>query len=163
MIVEKILSNLNGTDPGSRSIDWVKLSREEMMKTHQKVTSEGGRAIGISLPQGENLHSGDILYLDDAEIVAIDLIEEEVFEIRPKNNIEWARAAFNIGNMHQRAYLYSNCIRVPYDYVLDRMLVSLGIEYSREIRKLDGIPANIPAAGRHHHHGRKDHEHSHHE
>lgn len=152
MIVEKILNNLNRIDLKSRSIDRVKLSHEEMMKPHQKVASEGGRVIGISLPQGEHLHNGDILYMDEAEIVAIDLIEEDVYEIRPKNNIEWARAAFNIGNMHQRAYLYSSCIRVPYDYVLERILESLGIEYSREKRKLDGIPANIPAAGSHHHH-----------
>jgi urease accessory protein len=152
MIVEKILNNLNGIDLKNRSIDRVTLSHEEMMKPHQKVASEGGRVIGISLPQGEHLHNGDILYMDEEEIVAIDLMEEDVYEIRPKNNIEWARAAFNIGNMHQRAYLYSSCIRVPYDYVLERMLEALGIEYSREKRKLDGIPANIPAAGSHHHH-----------
>jgi len=158
MIAEKVLGNLNVIEAGSRMIDRVRLTHDEIMKPHQKVTSEGGKVIGISLPEGERLHNGDILYMDDAEIVAIELKEEEVFEIRPKNNIEWARAAFNIGNMHQKAYLYSDCIRVPYDYVLERMIESLGVEYSREIQKLDGIPANISAAGGHHHHGHDEGE-----
>jgi len=158
MIIEKITCNLSGTDPGSRSIDWVMLSHEEMMKPHQKVTTEKGKRIGISLPQGEHLHNGDILYMDDEEIIAVGLMEEDVIEIRPKNSLEWAKAAYNIGNMHHKAYLYSTCIRVPYDHVLERMLASLGVEYSKEKRKLDGIPANVPAAGGHHRHA---HHHEH--
>lgn len=157
MIVEKVLSNLKVTEQGNRTVDRVWLAHDEIMKPHQKVTAESGRTVSISLPEGDRLHNGDILYEDDAEMIVIELREEEVFEIRPKNNLEWAMAAFQIGNMHQRAYLYSDCIRVPYDHVLEKTIDSLGVEYSREVRVLDGIPANLPASGgRHthsHHHG----------
>lgn len=158
MIVEEIAGNLNLTEPGNRKIDRVRLDHEEIRKPHQKVTTESGRVIGISLPEGEHLHHDDVLYQDNAEIITVELKEEEVFEIRPKNNLEWAKAAFNIGNMHQSAYLYPDCIRVPYDYVLENMMEALGVEYSREFRKLDGIPANLPASGSRHAHS---HNHSH--
>lgn len=161
MIVEKVISNLKYTEIGCRRVDTVRMSHDQLMKPHQKVTSEGGRVVGISLPEGDHLHNGDILYLDESEAIVIDLLEEDVFELRPKTNIEWARAAFNVGNMHQRAYLYPDCIRIPYDYVMVRMLDSLGVEYSRELRKLDGLPANLPASHGRHTHGQSEHMHDH--
>jgi len=161
MIVEKVISNLKYTEIGGRRVDAVCMNHDQLLKPHQKVTSNGGKVIGISLPEGGHLHNGDILYLDESEVIVIDLKEEEVFELRPKTNIEWARAAFNIGNMHQRAYLYPDCIRIPYDYVMVRMLDALSVEYSREMRKLDGIPANLPASLGRHTHGQGEHEHDH--
>ncbi len=161
MIVEKITGNMHTAEIGSRSVDLVRLTHDQILKPHQKVTSEGGRVIGISLPEGGHLHNGDILWIDEAEVIAVDLMEEDVFELRPKNNIEWAKAAFNIGNMHQKAYLFPECIRVPYDYVLEKMIDALGVEYSRERRKLDGVPASVSAVYGRHSHGHDGHEHNH--
>ncbi|MDD3168071.1 MAG: urease accessory protein UreE [Eubacteriales bacterium] len=158
MIAEKVLGNLRDAEQGTRRIDRVRLTHDEIAKPHQKVTTESGRIIGISLPEGEHLHNGDILYQDGSVIIVIDLKEEEVFEIRPKNNMEWAKAAFNVGNMHQRAYLYHDCIRAPYDSVLEKMMEILGVDYSREIRKLDGIPANLSASGSRHAHSHHHHD-----
>ena len=160
IIVEKVIGNLSITENKCRTVDKVRLTHDELLKPHQKLTSEEGTVVGLSLSVGAHLHNGDILYMDDVKMIAVDLKEEEIFEIRPKNNIEWAKAAFNIGNMHQKAYLYDDCIRVPYDYVLERMFDSLGVEYSREIRKLDGILANIAASYGHHNHNH-DHQHDH--
>ena len=151
MIIEKVVDDINNIVPEGRAIDYIRVTHDLLEKPHQKLTTENGKTIKISLIHGENLYCGAILLMNDEELVVVDLLEEKVFELKPSGNLEWAKTAFNIGNMHQKAYLYDDCIRVPYDYVLEKMIESLGVEYSIEMRKLDGIKANASVASTHSH------------
>ena len=158
MIVEKIIDRIEETDIGNRSLDLVLLDHLDLTRPHQKVKTQEGKTVAISLPLGEQLYKGAVLYSDEEEIIAVDLLEEDVFEIKPKGNIEWARVAFNIGNMHQPAYVTENDICIPFDPVMERMFRSLNVEYSRKKRKLDGLRANVSISSAGHHHS---HEHTH--
>lgn len=142
MIVEKILGKIEDFPIESLKINRILMDHYELTKSHQKVTSEEGDTYGISLPRGKNLSCGDVIYMDDEKIVVIDLIPEDIIEVHPKGNIQWGKAAFNIGNMHQKAYLREDCILVPYDANMENIIKGLGIEYNKCKKKLDGIRAN---------------------
>lgn len=143
------------------AIDLALLSHDQLQRPHQKAKTEGGRELMISLERGQNLYCGAVLYREEGLIIAVDMPEEKVFEIRPRTTMEWAKAAFNIGNMHQSAYLYPDCIRIPYDYVLENMVKALGVEYAVTEKKLDGMRPNVSPGHSHHHDHEHDHGHDH--
>lgn len=165
MVVEKIIDKLEDFNNEKLKIDKVLLAHYELIKPHQLLKSQDGIEIAVSLPQGENLFPGAVLYKDEERIIAIDLIPEDVLEIRPKGNLQWGRAGFNIGNMHHPAYLLEDCILIPYDSVMERMIENLGVEYKRVNRKLEGMRANITlkssGSSDHHHDHSHPHDHSH--
>jgi urease accessory protein len=138
------------------------LQHDQLEKPHQKVASKGGFTMGISLEPGNKLFGGAVLWVDDEVVVFVELVEEDLLEVKPYGNLEWARVAFNIGNMHHPAYLHEEFIRIPYDEVMERMLLHLGVPYTRKIAKLDGIRANAPAdhgSSHSHFHSPSHHEH----
>lgn len=153
MIVEKILANINERQTNGKIIDCVFMDSHDLTKPHQKVKSESGQVIAISLEHGENLTQGSILYEDEERIIAIDLLPEDVLKIMPEGNIEWSRAAFNIGNMHQAAYIHEDCILVAYNDIIESMIKKLDINYERLNCKLNGIRANVSQKDSLHHHG----------
>jgi urease accessory protein len=168
-IVERILGNISDVHhDGHLEFDPVIMDHIQIQKPHQKAVTQNGRVVAISLEQGMALKPGAVLYLDNHVVVYVDLPEEDVLEIRPHGNMEWGRAAYNIGNMHQPAYIYEEMIRCPYDIVLERVMLQLGIPCQRKSGKLDGVRANVSAGHSHgtvEGHGPEhvhDHEQNHH-
>ena len=151
IIVEKVIGHYRAGDSKERHLDLVLMTHDELEKTHQKVTTLEGRHLGISLDENEKLYDGAILWQDEQMTIVISLEEEDVLEVRPFGNEEWAKVAFNIGNMHHAAYLYPTVIRVPYDAIVERMLQHLGAPVERKLAKLDGERANAPASHNHTH------------
>ena len=119
MIIEKIAGNINELDEDV-IIDRVILDHDDMSRTHQRVVTENGEKIAVSLDRGERLFCGAVLLRDGKRAVVVDMPEEDVLEVRPVSGRQWAKAAFNIGNMHQQAYIYDDCMLVPYDAVLEK-------------------------------------------
>lgn len=158
IIVEKILGRRHPDDGMDGQTDPVAMTHDQLQKNHQLAISRDGRRLGISLDENEKLFDGAILWQDGPVTVAVVLQEEDVLEVRPFGNEEWARVAFNIGNMHHAAYLYPTYIRIPYDPIVERMLESLGTPVIRKMAKLDGERANAPAGHSHgHSHVSQDH------
>ena len=160
MIIEKLLGNINDFDGDERTVEKVILDRERLQKPHQKVTSETGETFALSLPHGENLSAGSVIYADEERIVIVDLAPEDALVIRPLGEVEWARAAYNIGNMHHMAYIQSDCIVTPYDAVLESVMQKLGVACVRQECAIDGIRASVSQQPHTHEHGH-DHTHDH--
>ena len=117
MIVEKIIGDARDFQGEDLKIDKVYLDYLGMGKPHQKLTAESGEKIAISLDHGEHLFCGAVLYKDSERMIVVDMLPEDVLEIRPEGNRQWAKTAFNIGNMHHPAYLYDDCIPVSYTHL----------------------------------------------
>ena len=159
MIVEKIIGTIEDFKQENLKTDRILLDHDDMNKPHQKLKSESGQTVAVSLPHGENLFCGAVLYKDSEKIIAVDLVEEDVLEIRPEGNIQWAKAAFNIGNMHHPAYIHRDCICISYDSILEKMMGQMGISCERKMRKLDGHRANHVVGGHTHSHTHGHHHH----
>lgn len=161
MIIEKTAGNLNDLAIGNRRIDPVLMDHYDLTKPHQRVKSQGGMDLAISLPRGEHLFAGAVLYQDEKKVVVVELLPEDVLEIRPAGTLEWGKAAFNIGNMHHPAYLLEDCILVPYDAIIERLMTSMEISCQRCNRKLEGQRANHVHGGHTHSHTHGEHTHTH--
>lgn len=155
MIIEKTLGNINEKNIVDKDRVPVLVDHHDLTKPHQKLKTQTGEVFAISLDYGCYLEQGSILYEDDSRVVYVELMPEKCIVVKPEGNIQWARAAFNIGNMHQGAYVHEDCIVVAYDAVLESVIKKLGINYTCEVRKLDGIRANVAQGETHshnHHH-----------
>lgn len=153
IIVEKVLGKSEDFDFSSLvAVDKVFFDHESLRKGHQRINTESGREIMISLEHGEALFCGAVLYRDDEVVVIADMPEEDVIEFMPRDNIEWSRVAYNIGNMHNPAYLYEDCILTIYDESLKRLAEALDIPWRRCMRKLDGLRAGESIRGMKHSH-----------
>lgn len=150
MLVETVLGKLEDFQIEGRVLDYVLLTREELQKSHQKLLTEGGGEVAVSLSPGEHLFGGAVLYRDEKRMIAVDLAREDVLEIRPEGSFMFGRVAYNIGNMHHPAYLKEGCILCPYDPVIERLIKSMDVEYERSVKKMDGVRANFTVAGHSH-------------
>ena len=159
MIIESIAGNIKDYPLEGRKVDKVVLDRERLSKPHQKLTSEAGEVFGLSLPHGHVLESGDVICADENRVVVIELEPEDALVIRPEGQMQWARAAYNIGNMHQTAFIQEDCIVTPYDAILESIMQRLDVPCERDRRPIDGVRANVSQHEGHHHH--HDHSHSH--
>lgn len=152
MIIEKVLGSINDFETETLKIDKVMLDHYDMNKPHQKVKSESGETLAVSLPHGEKLFCGAVLYKDNEKLIIVDLLPEDTLVVRPNDTLQWAKTAFNIGNMHHPAYLHEDCIVVPYDTIIESLLKGMGVAYEHCERKLDGQLANHVVGGHGHIH-----------
>ncbi|MBQ9060895.1 MAG: hypothetical protein IJ128_07115 [Firmicutes bacterium] len=147
-----------------RRLETVTLDRDRLSHPHQKLVSETGETFGLSLPHGESLEAGSVLFADDKRIVVVELAPEDALVIRPRGQMEWARAAYNTGNMHQMAFLQEDCIITPYDPILESVMQRLGVACKRQVCPIDGIRASVSQdqhSHSHSHGGEHGHSNSH--
>ena len=162
IICEKILGKIEDFDTAALAVDRVLLDHYDMAKPHQKLKTESGMVLAVSLEGGEKLYNGAVIYKDSEKMVVTELLPEDVLEIRPVGNRQWAKTAFNIGNMHHPAYIHDECIVIPYDAILESLLKGIGVAYVRCERQLTGERANHVVGGHSHSHSHShDHGHSH--
>lgn len=158
MLIEKILGSIQDYNLKDYKTDSIILKHDELAKPHQKTKTKSGRDVAISLPLGERLYSGAVLYDQDGLLISIVMANEELLEIYPKDNFEWAKSAFNIGNMHHPAFLKENSIVTPYDPSIERIFKTLDISYKKTIGKLEGISANVNQTLAHAHSHHHEHD-----
>lgn len=152
MIIEKIAGNIRDYPVEGRSIEMVALDRDSLSRPHQKVAAQSGEVFALSLPRGHVLEAGDVIYADEKRVVAIELEAEDALLIRPQGQLQWARAAYNLGNLHRSAFIQEDRIVTPYDAVLESVMQRLGVSYERANCPVDGVRANVSHREGHSHH-----------
>lgn len=160
MIIEHLLGKLDDFQTEGKTVVKVSLDRDGLSRPHQKVKTSAGETFALSLPHGEHLFPGAVIYEDENRIVAIELAAEDALAILPKTQMEWTRAAYNTGNMHAPAYIQDTCILTPYDAILESVMQRLGIACERRTCPIDGVRAAAAQTPAHHHHG-EGHAHGH--
>ncbi|PFD46323.1 urease accessory protein UreE [Bacillus cereus] len=139
MIIEKIINNvcnMNDFSNTKKHLDKILISSELLLKRVQKLSSESGFEIGVSLDNGETLKSGDILYEDENRIVYIEVLPEEVIVITPTSIKEMGIIAHNLGNRHLPAQFDEGCMILANDYLVEDLLKKEGVPYQKENRVL---------------------------
>ncbi|MEB8658084.1 urease accessory protein UreE, partial [Bacillus cereus] len=125
MIIEKInnnVCNMNDFSNTKKHLDKILISSELLLKRVQKLYSESGFEIGVSLDSGETLKNGDILYEDENRIVYIEVLPEEVIVITPKPIKEMGIIAHNLGTRHLPAQFDEGCMILANDYLVEDLL-----------------------------------------
>ncbi|MEH7379512.1 urease accessory protein UreE [Bacillus sp. JJ1533] len=139
MIIEKIITNLEEMDRSElekRHIEKVYLESSHLVKRIQRVKTDHGKEIGIRLKEARDLEAGDVLYMDDKNIIVIDVLSDDLLVISPRDIKEMGTIAHQLGNRHIPAQFEDENMLVQYDYLIEELLQQLEIPYRREDRKV---------------------------
>ncbi|MDR4945570.1 urease accessory protein UreE [Neobacillus cucumis] len=148
MIIEQIMGNVEDIPVSSRHIEKVYLASDDLVKRIQRVTTDHGKEVGIRLKDPKDLMDGDILFMDERNMIIISVLSDDLLVIHPTNIKQMGEIAHQLGNRHLPAQFEGEVMLVQYDYLVEELLEQLDVPYSREARK-------VKKAFRHigHHHG----------
>ncbi|MDV7765030.1 urease accessory protein UreE [Peribacillus sp. CSMR9] len=139
MIIEKIVTNIDAMDReeiAKRHMEKVYLESANLVKRIQRVTTDHGHEIGIRLKELRDLKAGDVLYMDDKNMIVVDVLSDDLLVISPRSLNEMGTIAHQLGNRHLPAQFEENNMLVQYDYLVEELLEELQIPFTREDRKV---------------------------
>lgn len=137
MIVEKVIGNIETlTNLKDFHVEKIYLESDELLKRVQRVTTDHGTELGISLPPNHALKDGDILHQDGKNLIVISVKEDDVLVIRPVDMMQMGVIAHMLGNRHLPAQFEADAMIVQYDYLVERLLKEENLNYTRENKKL---------------------------
>ncbi|MGG3892143.1 urease accessory protein UreE [Metabacillus fastidiosus] len=139
MIIEKIVTNLEEMDQleiEKRHVEKVYLESADLVKRIQRVKTDHGKEVGIRLKDPRDLIAGDVLYMDDKNMIVIDVLSDDLIIITPRSLNEMGVIAHQLGNRHLPAQFENDEMLVQYDYLVEELLEELNIPYEREERKV---------------------------
>ncbi|WP_419886998.1 urease accessory protein UreE [Neobacillus niacini] len=139
MLIERVETNIEHMEKEEiirRHIEKVYLESDHLVKRIQRVTSDHGREIGIRLKDPRDLVAGDVLYMDDKNMIVIDVVADDLLVITPRSIKEMGNIAHQLGNRHLPAQFEDDSMMVQYDYLVEELLNELEIPYKREKRKV---------------------------
>lgn len=136
MIIDQIVGNVEEISTAGRHIERVNLSSDDLVKRIQRVTTDHGKEVGIRLKEPKDLIDGDILYMDDRNMIVICVTSDDLLVIHPTSIKQMGEIAHQLGNRHLPAQFEDMVMLVQYDYLVEELLKQLEIPYSREDRKV---------------------------
>ena len=137
MIVEKVIGNIEEIeDIKAFHIEKVLLESDDLLKRVQRVITDHGTELGISLPPNHGLRDGDILHQEDNNLIVISVKADDVLVIRPVDMMQMGVVAHMLGNRHLPAQFEEDTMIVQYDYLVERLLKEEKLSYTRENKKL---------------------------
>lgn len=139
MIIEEIITNIKDLDQAEldkRHKEKVYLESADLVKRIQRVKTDHGNEVGIRLKNPRDLVAGDVLYMDDKNMIIVDVLSDDLLIIRPRDMHEMGTIAHQLGNRHLPAQFEGAEMLVQYDYLVEELLEGLGIPFIREERKV---------------------------
>lgn len=139
MILEEIITNIQQMDEQEiqkRHIEKIYLESAHLVKRIQRVQTDHGKEIGIRLKQPRDLQVGDVLFMDERNLIVVDVISDDLLVIQPRDLKEMGTIAHNLGNRHLPAQFEEDVMLVQYDYLVEELLQQMKIPFVREERKV---------------------------
>lgn len=139
MLIERIETNIEEMKREEiiqRHIEKVYLESDHLVKRIQRVKTDHGREIGIRLKETRDLVAGDVLYMDEKNMIVIDVVADDLLVIQPRNLLEMGTIAHQLGNRHLPAQFEDDVMMVQYDYLVEELLQEMDLPYKREKRKV---------------------------
>jgi urease accessory protein len=136
MIITEIVGNLDDISSAGRHIERVYLSSDDLVKRIQRVTTDHGKEVGIRLTAPKDLVDGDILYMDERNMIIVSVTSDDLLVLRPSSMKQMGEIAHQLGNRHLPAQFEEEVMLVQYDYLVVELLVQLEIPFTREERKV---------------------------
>jgi urease accessory protein len=137
MIIEQVLGNTETTDLGKMHVEKVYLRSDDLVKRIQRAVTDHGTEIGICLREPQDLRDGDILYLGERNAIVLSVLPDRLLVIRPVSLRQMGTIAHQLGNRHVPAQFGEGEMLVPYDRLLEELLMRLEIPYTAEDRVVE--------------------------
>lgn len=114
----------------------VYLESAHLVKRIQRVETDHGKEVGIRLKEPRDLVAGDVLFMDEKNMIIVDVVSDDLLVISPRTMHEMGTIAHQLGNRHLPAQFEESDMLVQYDYLVEELLQDLGIPFKREDRKV---------------------------
>jgi urease accessory protein len=161
-LMQRVTSYLPAGTPSSNPIDKVVLPHDLRHLRRKLLHLENGDMVMLDLKEPVLFANGDLLVLEDGELIEIVAAEEKLFEIKPRDRVHLIELAWHLGNRHLAAQIEEDRILILRDHVIRSMLEGLGAKVTEVTEPFQ------PARGAYHSHGGEhqghghDHGHDHH-
>lgn len=136
MIIEKVLGNVSTIEKRTPHVERVYLESDLLVKRIQRVITDHGREIGIRLRDNKDLVDGDILHMDEKNMIVVSVKEDDVLVIMPTSIGQMGDIAHQLGNRHLPAQFEGDEMLVQYDYLVEELLKQVKVPFKRENRKV---------------------------
>lgn len=130
------LEDMDERDIKKRHVEKVYLESAYLVKRIQRVKTDHGNELGIRLKEVRELVAGDVLFMDDQNMIVVDVLSDDLIVISPRSIEEMGNIAHQLGNRHLPAQFEGHEMLVQYDYLVVELLQELGIPFRREDRKV---------------------------
>jgi urease accessory protein len=140
--------------------DTVILTPGQRRAPRGSVTGVKGTRVEFDLVEPVALRMGDLLLLDDGNLVEVVAEPEPLIEARAKDLTALARLAWHLGDRHVAVQLFPNRLRVRRDPAIEALLARLGAKIVAIEAPFDPEGgAYVASAHGHHHHDHDHHDH----
>ncbi|MBV7508608.1 urease accessory protein UreE [Bacillus sp. sid0103] len=136
MIIEKVIGNVATIEKKAPHTERVYMNSDDLVKRIQRVVTDHGKEIGIRLKDNSDLIDGDVLYIDERNMIVISVKDDDLLVIQPTSIQQMGEIAHQLGNRHLPAQFEGNEMLVQYDYLVEELLQQLEIPFKRENRKV---------------------------
>lgn len=137
MLIQQTKGNINKKEKNNKTIDWLQLQWFETNKRILIRKTNSGKEISLKfLDRAPLLTQGDILFEDEKNIIAVELLACECLVIKPKNMFDMASVCYEIGNKHLPLFFENDEVLVPFEKPLFSLLTAQGYEVEKAERKL---------------------------
>lgn len=137
MIVKEVVGNINLVDVENRVIDILPMQWFETTKRIQRKNTLGGTEVAIKfLKEGQRLQQGDIVYMDDKSLIAVDVLPCDVIVVVPASLAEMGAVCYEIGNKHLPVFIQNNEVLLPFEQPIFRWLEASGYNAKKTFTKL---------------------------
>lgn len=161
----RAISVLGTAERGNRPVtDTIILDYAQ--RSAQKVTVTGvrGGTFQIELAAPAQLHTDDLLVIDDGGLVEVVAAPEPLIEARAADLSSLARLAWHLGDRHVPMQLLPNRIRARHEAGIESLLTSLGAKLAlieAPFEPEGGAYAASHGQARDHDHAHSHHHHDH--
>jgi urease accessory protein len=137
MIIKTKLGKLESLGVGEKQIDYLDLEWYELSKRIINKSTRSGREVFLKfLGQSEPFQQDDVLYADQDQVIAVDVIACDAIELHPSSMFEMASLCYEIGNKHVPLFYEGETILVPFELPLFRLLENSGFNPRKVQKKL---------------------------
>ncbi len=141
--------------PGDQPTDYVTLPHDLRHLRRKLLHLQNDEMVMLDLKEAVLFHHGDILVVENGDLIEVRAADEKLFEVLPKDRQHLIELAWHLGNRHLAAQLDENRILIKRDHVIRSMLEGLGATVGE-------IEAPFqPVHGAYHAHSGHSHAHSH--
>jgi urease accessory protein len=139
--------------------DTITLDSEGRHRRRIKLTSKGGIAFLLDLPEARLLRHGEGLQLSDGRVIEVLAAPEPLYSVSGRDERHLLALAWQIGNRHLAAQIERHRILIRQDAVIHEMLENLSANIYDVVEPFnpEGGAYGGAHAGHHHH----DHDHHH--
>jgi len=121
-------------DPGELAgfeADAVELTAEERRRARRRVVTRSGRVFTLTLPAGDTLVPGRVLYVGPGWYVTVAAAPEALLAVTPRTPREGLRVALEVGRLHAALAVAPGRLLVPDEPAVERLLQRLGVPWTR--------------------------------